>query len=937
MIQEGENVLSIQVHNYGITSSDLTIIPFLTLGLHSIPSPTNGVPEILEFSLPSLHTNFQLSADGEELTVSDASGNLLDSLILPALSPDISFGRKPDGNSEFYYFSESTPGEPNVTEGFAGVSVPPLFSIDGGFYNEPIFITIDNPALNGDIYITTNGAPPDISSEVYAGPIPISESKVIRARIIEDGNLPSEIVTNSYFIDFETTLPVVSLSTEPGNFFDDEYGIYVMGDSAEPGFPYFGANFWKDWERPIHFEIYENNGERAFKSDGGVKIYGAYSRGLPQKSLALFARGEYGYKEFDHQLFPNMPINSFQSFVLRNSGNDWEFTLFRDAMMQSLVDDIDLENLASRTAVVFLNGAYWGIHNIREKANEEYLASHNNIDADNIDLLENNGFVLEGDGEKYWELISYLETHNAAIDENYEYVKSLMDVDNFIDYELTEIFIDNQDWPGNNIKYWREKSGEGKWRWVLYDTDFGFGIFNPYAYENNTLEFALEPNGPEWPNPPWSTFLLRSLMNNDEFKTDFINRFSDLTNSIFKKEKIIAKIDSFKNVFLPEIERHISRWNGFNLSGWNNNIERMRDFAEQRPVKIRRHFINYFDLNGTAFIQLHTNLPNSGYIKLNKLAVTDFPWYGHYLSGVPVKIKAIPAPGYKFVEWEGDVESNSSEIEIMLAISHNLTAVFEKSDLDLGIVINEINYNSSSDFDTEDWVELYNPADTSVDLSGWIFKDEDDEHVFTMPSGRVISADNYLVLCRDTLLFTEKYSSVDNFTGDLNFGLSSGGELIRLFNPSGKIIDSLTYDNNSPWPEEPDGNGHSLSLKNPWLDNAKPESWEASIGYGTPGEINDIFTEIKESAVPVDFMLYQNYPNPFNPVTTIRFSNPKNQHVRLEVFNVLGQSIAVIVDAQLLPGTYNYKFDGTEFSSGIYFARLSSKGKNIVNKMMLLK
>jgi len=158
------------------------------------------------------------------------------------------------------------------------------------------------------------------------------------------------------------------------------------------------------------------------------------------------------------------------------------------------------------------------------------------------------------------------------------------------------------------------------------------------------------------------------------------------------------------------------------------------------------------------------------------------------------------------------------------------------------VVINEINYNSDEvSFDTDDWIELYNNNGSSVDISGWVFKDSDDGHIFTIPEGTILDSSGYLVLCIDTTKFKALFPDVTNFIGEVGFGLSGSGELVRLYDSSMILIDSLTYGDNDPWPTEADGNGASLSLKNPDLDNSVAENWAASLGHGTPGAINDVF------------------------------------------------------------------------------------------------
>ena len=164
--------------------------------------------------------------------------------------------------------------------------------------------------------------------------------------------------------------------------------------------------------------------------------------------------------------------------------------------------------------------------------------------------------------------------------------------------------------------------------------------------------------------------------------------------------------------------------------------------------------------------------------------------------------------------------------------------IIENNIVDYGIVINEINYNSSDSFNPDDWVEIYNNSNDIIDLSLWLLKDENDDHIFTIPSNTMILPNQYIIFCQDTIRFTEHFPNVDYYYGDLGFGLSGGSDHIRLFDPAGSLVDYVEYDDDSPWPTTPDGDGPTLELKHPSLDNANWESWAPSQGFGTPGAIN---------------------------------------------------------------------------------------------------
>ena len=163
--------------------------------------------------------------------------------------------------------------------------------------------------------------------------------------------------------------------------------------------------------------------------------------------------------------------------------------------------------------------------------------------------------------------------------------------------------------------------------------------------------------------------------------------------------------------------------------------------------------------------------------------------------------------------------------------------------LDYGIVINEINYNSTDNFDSDDWVEIYNNSNDTIDIGSWLLKDEDDDHIFTAPSNIKILPEQYIIFCKDTVKFTELFPDVESYYGNLGFGLSGGSDLVRLFDNTGSLVDTVRYDDDDPWPLSADGNGPTLELKHPTLDNALWESWSASEGYGTPGVQNSVFND----------------------------------------------------------------------------------------------
>ncbi len=846
LLRAGENVLAIQVHNAGSGSSDLSLIPFLTLGMDAVPENARGPADLLKPSLPALHASFKLSSDGETITLASQGGAILDSVDTGFLPADVSIGRFPDGTGAFSFHAPATPDAPNLSAGYASLGSAVTFSHLGGFHPGPIILALSKDDPAGAIFVTTDGSVPTEASGQYRAPILIDATTVVRARVLGAGLYPGRALTHTFIIARTSTLPVVSISTDPANFFDNETGIYVLGDSYDPSFPYFGANFWEDWERPVHLELYEPDGALGFSADAGAKIYGGWSRGNAQRSLSFFARSQYGASQIAYRIFPEKDLDKFESFVLRNSGNDWQITHFRDAMMTSLVKDLGIDRQAYRPAVVFINGAYWGILNLREKINEHYIAAnHDGVRADQIDLLEANGSAIHGDTDHYRAMIALLEGSDVADPAVYAQVEAMVDLENFIDYQAAQIYFDNTDWPGNNIKFWRPRVEGGRWRWILFDTDFGFGIWNAGNYVNNTLAFALASNGPNWPNPPWSTLMLRRLVTNRGFVEDFVNRFATHLNTIFTAPKVIARINEMARAIEPEMPAQRSRW-GNTVEAWRSSVQVLRDFASRRISYMRTHLASTFGLGGLAQLRISLAPPGGGAVEIQGIPISAYPFNGTYFQGLAIRLEARPDPGYLFTGWTGIQPADQAAASVVLSLTGlTVSAGFEIDCSALGdVVLNEIQYNAPVDADPGDWVEIHNRRGFELDLGGWTFRDAPHAHIFTFPVGTRLAGGGYLVLCSNSAAFRGLYPTVENLLGDIGFSLAGDGETIGIFNASGGEVDAVTYGDSAPWPEEADGNGATLALKNPLLENSHAPNWAASPAGGTPGAENDVFQPI---------------------------------------------------------------------------------------------
>ena len=846
---EGENVLAIQAHNVSAWSSDFTIIPFLSATFSS--SNNSGVvpPEILNLSNDNhFHTNFKISSTSETLTLSDQAGNIVDQLLAEGLPPNTSIGVSGiTGNIVTYI--ETTPGYQNSEEEFSGsVQNEVVFSEKGGFKDAPLTLSLSGANSTQVIRYTTDGSSPTPQSQIYTSPIQISTNMGVRAQIFSDNYLPSAVFTESYIIGSNHDIDALLLTVDPYDFFDEDSGIYVLGTEGtyETSIPNLGANFWEEWERPIHFSFHEHDNNRSVEYNAGVKIFGGWSRSNGQRSLSFFARGKYGDSEFEYPFFDHLIYNEFEALTIRNSGQDWLRSSMKDAMLTSLMRGSEIDFQEHNPVATYINGAYWGMYNMREKTNEHMLASKHNVDAESITLLTNNAEVIEGSNKEYNELIAYIENTDLSDDSNFEYVKDRVDLKNYALYQAINIYANNTDWPGNNIKFW--KHPDTKWRWIMYDTDFGFGPFwNVSNYHENTLSFALRPDGPGWPNPPWSTLLFRKLITNEGFKNQFINCYADELNTRFSPNNVNNHIDQVYATIEPEVLAHYTRWKDdpsfdYEITDINAHVNyyvsSMKTFGVNRhPIAIE-HLKQQFNLTNVHPLTLTNSNLSEGFVEVNEnLTIQEASWTGDYFETVPVKLKAIPEYGYEFSHWSGSLFSNSETIEVSLTESFEISPNFIIAETASSLVINEINYKSSNSFDAGDWIELYNPNDFAIDVSNWELKDDDNSHVFVIPEGTKIEGQDYLVFVKNSSDFRSVLPAVP-FVGEFDFGFG-GSDAVRLYNQNGLLQDIVDYQSGAPWSSCADETGYTLELLSPDLDNALPANWACINTNGSPNASNN--------------------------------------------------------------------------------------------------
>lgn len=686
----------------------------------------------------SLHTNFRLSAAGETVRLTRPDGRTTDEVGVPALLKDVAYGRQPDGGSALFYLATPTPGALNHSVAGTAALSPPLFSAPAGFGATNLSLELRAPDPGAVIHYTLDGSEPTTASPVYEAPllvvnrssqsnelsvIPgtstnnqhtdgwkpprglVRKATFVRAASFRAGALPSRSVGQTFFVGPRppTGLPVISLSLAPAELFDFDRGLYMLGrifvdwrrdHPTEPLTGHTPANYTQrgpDWERAAHFEYFSPDGTPAVVRDIRLDIQGQSSRSFRQKSLGLKVAGN----PIQYELFPGLrrhgdgtPLQEFRHLRLRNSGNDWAYTLFRDALCHRLAEGLLVDTQAYQPVEVFLDGEYWGVHNLREQRDADYYQSHYGVPRAATVICFSDGSLVEGvagGNEPFIKLREFAGSHDLAVAENYAVVARQIDVRNFILYHAACIYFGNADWPHNNLEVWRDRTGpvdggavyprDGRWRWVLFDCDLAYAHPWSGGVGDATLAAALSPTGrPEvGVDLGWSTVLFRSLLKNPEFRREFLNTSADLMNSWFRETRAAGTVEKLRAAIAPAMTEHLDRWQTQSgTNAWAAQVKILTSFANQRPILLRQQYVTQFHLAGYGPLTVDVIPAEAGRVRVNHLwinadlpgvAAVPYPWHGWYFRGVPVEVEAQPAAGWQFAGWEFDDGTSVSGAE----------------------------------------------------------------------------------------------------------------------------------------------------------------------------------------------------------------------------------------------------------------------------------
>ena len=872
--------------------------------------------------------------DGGFLSIADKKGSIYDSMNYDPQFTNVSYGRAVNGdiNSPLVYFLDETFSTSNegARTGTEMVKTP-KFSVASGFYNEAVNISITCATKGAEIYYTLDNSEPTTESSLYEGTIELTASSSIRARAFKDGLFDGLIATNTYMINERKpeSLPVVFINTTEENLYDDMLGINCVGTNgvilagSNPS-----ANYNRDWTRWANFELIDENRELHINQPFGLAISGNASRGFDQKSFKIKGRERYGKKRFDYDLFPSRDGLRYKSFILRSGGQPYNSVqLIHDSFMQSLADVTPLDYQASTPTVVYLNGKYWGIYNLRERKNRDFVYSHYGYAETDIDMIEYAWRAIAGTGSKTrWDAFdSFVMNNDMSIQENYEKVVEQMDIENYLYYMSIQLLIKNNDWPNNNQQIFAPQNG--KWKWILQDLDKGL----ENNRNTNVLKTLIDSS-----SKLLSTKLIVRLLDNENFKNDYITIQSLVAGSVSRPGRLIERINNMKETIASVYPYYQAKWPVQGSTDLEKGVTNVINNLNSAFTQIYDNTQINFELGKPYALNIGSTNEQT-YIHFNNHRIPVLPYEGKWFEDREITLQAPLYEGdKKFKHWLVSTNGKTQHLlntTITLTINEDtdVTAVYESADLIRrpGLYINEISAENRIYVDNkskyEDWVEIYNSSQNDIDLAGYyISNDRSDLTRFQFTNNE---NNNSLIVPANGRVIV--WCSTKTSRGDLhtNFELDGmGGEVIlsHEVDTDIEIIDEVTFPTlteTSSFGRYPDGGIYLTTFYRPTFNLPNLNSIH-----------DDMFSYIEEvPLVPTGIennIANRNEPLIYKIDSSTIFIETKGFH-NLTIVTVNGE-----IKEKISLNQENYLLNLNNYENGIYLIVLESSTNRYVHKFI---
>ena len=630
----------------------------------------------------SLHTDFRLDT-GKGCVVYLFKGNeVVDSLpaALPKMpAPNIAYGRKTDGGNEWGYQLTPTPGTTNCGEVCDEKHIlgEPVFSEPGHVLTSSkkisLALSLPKDAPEGtQIYYTTDGKEPTKDSKLYTKEISINDSYAIRAKLFCDGWLSPRSTVQSYiFLDRNMTIPVVSITTND-DYLNGKEGIFTKNTSKSNPI---------NWRRPINFEMFvEPDKASVLNQICETRVMGGQSREWARKSMAIYANKRFGAKRLEYEFFPDQKpgVTNFKSIMLRNGGNDFQYDMLRDAVIQrTMGQNANLDWQAWRPAAIYINGEYHCLLNIRERSNDDNIFTNYDglEDIDMMEIAQENSKVVgelkAGTEDNYDEFVKFYSETDHTLAEYAEW----MDWEEYINLMVMNLYFNNQDFPGNNIVMWRPRTEDGKWRWISKDTDFGLGLYGKEA-TFNTIKWIYDPKydrDRSWANTEEATRLFRHLMEDPDFNREFIDHCFIYMGDFLNEKSVCEIFDSMYELVYDELLVHKNElnppspwgwgWGGSNEDNIKNDAKSIRDWLSKRDNAFIKQMADFYKL-GTA-ISMTINKDVEGAedtgICFNGVKLTKGTFDGKFFQDRAITLEGDPESDKVVTGWK--IVTNGSNTE----------------------------------------------------------------------------------------------------------------------------------------------------------------------------------------------------------------------------------------------------------------------------------
>ena len=593
----------------------------------------------------AMHTNFRLESGKDGALYLFKGSEVVDQLegMAKQPAPNIAYGRKTDGAEEWGYQAIPTPDKANCGTTYKKVLDAPVFSQKGQVFKNSqmvqLILSIPEGMPEGTVIrYTLNGQEPTEMSQKYTAPLSFNSTKTIRAKLFCDGYLSPRSTCHSY-IFFPTnralTLPIVSIITDNKYLNDAKIGIYVDGTYNN-----VKKNYEYDWRRPMNIEFFETSGEESVINQlGEMRICGGATRSSVRKSLAIYANKRFGEKRFNYEFFPDQKpgLKDFKSFMLRNAGNDFDYLYMRDAIIQrTMAQHVDLDWQAWRPAIVYINGEYKGMLNIRERSNEDNI--YTNYDGlEDIDMIENDWELKEGTMDNYQAFKAFYNEHGHTLAEYAEW----MDWQEYINLMVENMYFNNQDFPGNNNVIWRPQAEGGKWRWITKDTDFGLGLYGS-APDYNTVRWMYDnayDSSRNWANTYEATRLFRRLMEDADFKREFLDRAAIYMGDFLNEKGTRAVWDEMYDLIKTEYPYHrelINRW----WPNYDDELSNARNWLKKRTNYFYQQLAEYYSWGNPTVLTVNKVNLSDVTLTFNGIQLTGNVFDGKYYAGRTITLTA---------------------------------------------------------------------------------------------------------------------------------------------------------------------------------------------------------------------------------------------------------------------------------------------------------